>query len=68
LIVGVHVAERGRENQLHASDVLRRLEGNLFPEIGERAIAEISAPVGSLGRYVRSANKLHADDAPSAGA
>lgn len=29
----------------HASDVLRRLESNLFPEIGERPIAEITAPM-----------------------
>ncbi|MHB8494211.1 MAG: tyrosine-type recombinase/integrase [Casimicrobiaceae bacterium] len=28
----------------HATDVLRRLEGNLFPEIGERPIAELEAP------------------------
>jgi len=28
----------------HASDVLRRLESNVFPEIGGRPIAEISAP------------------------
>jgi integrase-like protein/Arm domain-containing DNA-binding protein len=28
----------------HASDVLRRLEANLFPEIGERPIAELAAP------------------------
>ncbi len=29
----------------HASDVLRRLEGNLFPEIGGMPIAEITAPI-----------------------
>jgi integrase len=29
----------------HASDVLRRLESNLFPEIGDKAIADITAPV-----------------------
>lgn len=29
----------------HASDVLRRLEGNLFPEIGAEPIAKITAPV-----------------------
>lgn len=29
----------------HASDVLRRLESNLFPEIGGRPIAEITAPM-----------------------
>src|SRR5207249_11906457 len=29
----------------HASDVLRRLESNLFPEIGDKPIAEITAPV-----------------------
>ena len=28
----------------HASDVLRRLEANLFPEIGDKPIADISAP------------------------
>ena len=28
----------------HAQDVLRRLEGNLFPEIGLRPIGEITAP------------------------
>jgi integrase len=28
----------------HAADVLRRLESNLFPQIGEKPIAEISAP------------------------
>lgn len=28
----------------HAKDVLRRLEGNLFPSIGSRPIAEITAP------------------------
>ncbi len=28
----------------HASDVLRRLENNLFPELGARPIAEITAP------------------------
>ncbi|HVN36319.1 MAG TPA: Arm DNA-binding domain-containing protein, partial [Casimicrobiaceae bacterium] len=28
----------------HAADVLRRLEANLFPQIGDRAIAEINAP------------------------
>lgn len=28
----------------HASDVLRRLESNLFPEIGDKPIAEITAP------------------------
>jgi integrase len=28
----------------HASDVLRRLESNLFPDLGQRPIAEISAP------------------------
>ena len=28
----------------HATDVLRRLEGNLFPEIGERPIVELEAP------------------------
>ncbi len=28
----------------HADDVLRRLEGNLFPDLGARPIAEISAP------------------------
>ncbi len=28
----------------HAADVLRRLEGNLFPEIGGEPIAEITAP------------------------
>lgn len=29
----------------HATDVLRRLEGNLFPEIGDKPIAQITAPV-----------------------
>jgi integrase len=29
----------------HATDVLRRLDGNLFPEIGDKPIAEITAPV-----------------------
>lgn len=29
----------------HASDVLRRLEYNLFPEIGSTAIADLTAPV-----------------------
>ncbi len=29
----------------HASDVLRRLESNLFPEIGDKAIADVTAPV-----------------------
>ena len=29
----------------HASDILRRLESNLFPEIGDKAIADITAPV-----------------------
>jgi len=29
----------------HASDVLRRLESNLFPEIGDKPIAEITPPV-----------------------
>lgn len=29
----------------HASDVLRRLEVNLFPEIGDKPIGEITAPV-----------------------
>lgn len=29
----------------HASDVLRRLESNLFAEIGDKAIADITAPV-----------------------
>src|SRR5262249_43248930 len=29
----------------HAADVLRRLESNLFPEIGDKPIAEISAPI-----------------------
>lgn len=29
----------------HASDVLRRLEANLFPEIGDKPIADITAPV-----------------------
>ncbi len=29
----------------HASDVLRRLQGNLFPEIGGMPIAEITAPM-----------------------
>ena len=29
----------------HASDVLRRLESNLFPELGDKPIAEITAPV-----------------------
>lgn len=28
----------------HASDVLRRLEANLFPEIGDKPIADITAP------------------------
>lgn len=28
----------------HAADVLRRLEANLFPELGDRPIAEITAP------------------------
>jgi integrase len=28
----------------HAADVLRRLEGNLFPELGPRPLAEITAP------------------------
>ena len=28
----------------HADDVLRRLESNLFPELGDRPIAEITAP------------------------
>lgn len=28
----------------HAADVLRRLETNLFPEIGDKPIAEINAP------------------------
>ncbi len=28
----------------HAADVLRRLEGNLFPDLGARPIAEITAP------------------------
>jgi integrase len=28
----------------HANDVLRRLEGNLFPEIGDKPIAELEAP------------------------
>ena len=28
----------------HASDVLRRLEANLFPDLGKRPIAEITAP------------------------
>lgn len=28
----------------HAADVLRRLESNLFPEIGDKPIAEITAP------------------------
>jgi len=28
----------------HAADVLRRLETNLFPEIGDKAISEINAP------------------------
>jgi integrase len=30
--------------ETHASDVLRRLEANLFPEIGEQPIAELEAP------------------------
>lgn len=30
--------------ETHASDVLRRLEANLFPEIGERPIADLTAP------------------------
>jgi len=29
----------------HASDVLRRLESNLFPEIGSEPIAEVTAPM-----------------------
>ncbi len=29
----------------HASDVLRRLESNLFPEIGDKPIAEITPPI-----------------------
>ena len=29
----------------HASDVLRRLESNLFAEIGDKPIANITAPV-----------------------
>lgn len=29
----------------HASDVLRRLESNLFPELGDTPIAEITSPV-----------------------
>ena len=29
----------------HASDVLRRLESNLFPEIGSEPIAEVAAPM-----------------------
>jgi len=29
----------------HASDVLRRLESNLFPEIGDKPVAEITAPM-----------------------
>jgi integrase len=29
----------------HASDVLRRLEANLFPEIGNKPIADITAPL-----------------------
>jgi integrase len=29
----------------HAADVLRRLESNLFPEIGSKPIAEITAPM-----------------------
>jgi len=28
----------------HAADVLRRLEGNLFPDLGDRPIADIAAP------------------------
>src|SRR6185437_3895446 len=28
----------------HANDVLRRLEGNLFPELGDKPIAELEAP------------------------
>src|SRR4029453_14981745 len=31
-------------NPRHASDVRRRLERNLFPDLGERPIAEITAP------------------------
>src|SRR4029079_13690162 len=31
-------------SQSHADDVLRRLEGNLFPEIGDKPIADIDAP------------------------
>ncbi|HTP98855.1 MAG TPA: integrase arm-type DNA-binding domain-containing protein, partial [Casimicrobiaceae bacterium] len=31
-------------NPRHADDVRRRLERNLFPDLGERAIAEITAP------------------------
>ena len=29
----------------HAADVLRRLESNLFPEIGDKPVAEITAPM-----------------------
>jgi integrase len=29
----------------HASDVLRRLESNLFPEIGDRPMGDITAPI-----------------------
>jgi integrase len=29
----------------HATDVLRRLENNLFPEIGDKPVVEITAPV-----------------------
>src|SRR5690349_7686158 len=29
----------------HAADVLRQLESNLFPEIGDKPIADISAPI-----------------------
>lgn len=29
----------------HAADVLRRLESNLFPDLGDKPIAEITAPV-----------------------
>src|SRR5690348_2694677 len=31
--------------ETHASDVLRRLEANLFPELGDKPIAEITSPV-----------------------
>jgi integrase len=52
--------QSGVWSESHADDVLRRLEANLFPEIGARPIADIDAP--ALLAAVRTIEKRGAHD------